>query len=95
MKSSVDYNATIGHLGMGDTFRLEQHSAAVTVAWTDFSVDGSVVYVRDSSGDVTALPTFRRCFITEHAPRCDCGRRFENCDQGCYWPEHIEALASV
>lgn len=95
MKSSIDYNATIGQLGMGDRFKLEEHAAVVTVAWTDHSTDGSVVYVRDSAGETHVLATYRRCFRVEQAPSCGCGRRYELCDQGCAWPYALDILFAV
>lgn len=95
MKSSIDYNSTVSQLGMGDRFKLEQHGAVVTVAWTDHSVDGSVLYVRDSDGERHALAMYRRCFVTAYAPRCGCGRRFEMCEQECEWPTELDALFAV
>lgn len=95
MQNSTDYNATVSQLGMGDRFQLAQHGAVVTVAWTDHSVDGAAVYVRDSAGETSVLATFRRIHVTEHAPRCGCGRRYERCEQGCDWPDAMEALFSV
>jgi hypothetical protein len=92
MQHSTDYNATVSQLGMGDRFQLSQHGAVETVAWTDGSVDGSVVYVRTGSGDVSVIQTYRRCHVTQYAPRCGCGRRFERCEQGCDWPDELEAL---
>lgn len=95
MQHSTDYNATASQLGMGDRFQLEQHSAPVTVAWTDASSDGSILYVRESTGDLATLPMYRRIHVIEHAPRCGCGRRFENCDQGCVWPDVLEELFMI
>lgn len=92
---STSYNATVSQLGMGDRFKLEEHAAVTTVAWTDGTVDGSHVIVRESTGDIVTMATFRRIFLVEQAPRCDCGRRFENCDQGCVWPDALEALFTV
>lgn len=95
MQSSTDYNATVSSLGMGDRFQLAQHGPVATVAWTDGSADNSVVYVRESNGDVVTLPTYRRIHVTERAPRCGCGRRFDYCDQGCVWPDELEELFMV
>jgi hypothetical protein len=95
MKHSTDYNATIAELGMGDRFQLSHHGAVTVVAWTDASADGTVVYVRDSAGETELLATYRRCRVVERAPRCGCGRRFENCDQSCDWPSALDALFMV
>lgn len=95
MQHSTDYNATVSTLGMGDRFQTSQHGAVVTVAWTDGSVDGSVVYVREACGSLAPMPTFQRIHVVERAPRCGCGRRFDYCDQGCAWPDHLEELFMV
>lgn len=95
MNHTLDYNATVSQLGMGDRFQLVQHGPVTTVAWTDGSADNSVVYVRDSTGELITLATYLRINIVERAPRCGCGRRYENCEQGCDWPDEIEALFTV
>jgi hypothetical protein len=95
MQASTDYNATVSQLGMGDRFQLSHHGTVHTVAWTDGSVDGGTNYVRTSTGDVMDLAMYRRCHVVEQAPRCDCGRRFDYCDQGCLWPDALEALFMV
>lgn len=92
MKTSTVYNSNISKLGMGDVVKLEQHAAEFTVAWTEGSADNSVMYVTDSTGETRTLATYRRCFIVRHALRCDCGRRYEFCDQGCAWPAAYELL---
>ena len=92
MQHSTDYNATVSQLGMGDRFQTSQHGPVVTVAWTDAAVDGSLMYVREADGTLATLPMYGRVHITEHAPRCACRRRFENCEQGCDWPDELEEL---
>jgi len=95
MQHTTDYNANVSQLGMGDRFQLNQHGPVTRVAWADHSIDGSVMYVRDADGDVITLGLYARIHITAPAPRCGCGRRFENCEQDCVWPDELEELLSV
>ena len=95
MQHSTDYNSTYGALGMGDRFQTTQHGPVVTVAWTEGSADGSIVYLRESDGSLTTPPTYGCVHVVERAPRCGCGRRYENCEYGCEWPEALEALFMV
>lgn len=87
----TDYNATVGNLGVGDTFRLEQHSLLMTVARIESSVDGVVRFVSIVNGRTETLQTYRRCFLVSEAPRCRCGGRYEHCDRDCPWPDALEA----
>lgn len=90
--SGTDYNAFAGDLSMGDGFRLEEHGEHHIVAWSDGSVDGSVVYIHLGDRRTEVIHAYRRCFRYPETRRCACGRRYEYCERECVWPADLETL---
>lgn len=90
---SIDYNATVADLGIGDVFTFEQRSERHTVREASLSVDGSVVHLSYADGGHDTPATYRRVFLIDRAPRCGCGRRYEHCENECVWPDAVWTAA--
>lgn len=91
----TDYNATASMLGMGDRFRFTGHGAVLTVRESTPSVDGSVVHLDYADGGRDVVHPYARIHRIECAPRCDCGHRFEHCENGCVWPDALRVCAGL
>lgn len=87
--ADTDYNATVSALGLGDVFSFEEHSERHTVREAASSVDGTVVHLDYADGGHDTPATFRRIFLIERAPDCECGIRFEHCENECVWPDAL------
>lgn len=85
----TDYNATVSELGLGDVFSFEHRHGRHTVREASGSVDGTVVHLSYTNGGHDTPATFRRIFLIERAPNCDCGIRFEYCENECVWPDAL------
>ncbi|MER5579475.1 hypothetical protein [Streptomyces massasporeus] len=78
-------------LGMGDYFRRDRHGKTYgPINWVDDSVDGTARFVETVKEGNTTIHPFQRVYVTRRAPRCECGRRYEYCEEECPWPQELE-----
>jgi hypothetical protein len=80
-------------LGMGDYFRHQPHGETYgPINWVEESTDGTTRYVETVKDGIMLIHPFRRVYVTQRAPRCECGRRYEYCEAECPWPQRMEDI---
>lgn len=77
-------------LGMGDSYRHSVLGEPIgPISWVDDAHDDHRL-IRVDGFYFERLNAYQRVYVTERAPKCPCGVRFENCENECIWPDWLE-----